>query len=64
VITDFKVIDEAIAEIGRKTKMLDEITTLTQTINSNSTKVLDKLRATKESMERQILLLNEHLEGL
>jgi uncharacterized membrane protein YheB (UPF0754 family) len=61
---DFKVIDSAMAEIVCKVNSLDEITTWTQTISSNSSKILDRVRMTKETLERQIELLNDHLHAL
>lgn len=63
-VGDLGVMDEAIAEVGRRIKSLDEITTLAQTISSNSTKILDRTRIVREAVDRQLEVLNQHLGAL
>jgi hypothetical protein len=61
---DLSVMDDAVAEIARKAKALDDITTLTQTINSNSSKIIDRARAIREILERQVDILSQHIGAL
>jgi len=61
---DFTAIDQALLEIARQVKELDEIRTWTDTIRSNGQKILDRLRISREKLEKQGEVLTERVADL
>ena len=61
---DFSAIDEAILETAKQVKELDEIRTWTDTIRSNGQKILDRLRISREKLEKQGEVLTERVADL
>jgi len=61
---DFQAIDAAILEIEKEAKRLGKITTWTETIKSNSGKILDEVRKMTESLGQQIQILRQATVGL
>jgi len=56
---DFGSIDTAVNEIEKKAKSLDQIHTWSDTIRSNSEKILDRVRKDREALEKQVCVLRE-----
>jgi hypothetical protein len=63
-VADFKAIDTSILEIESQAKRLGNIKTWTETVQSNSGKVLEEVRKMNEALDRQIQVLREGIEGL
>lgn len=61
---DFTAIDQALLEIAKQVKELDEIRTWTDTIRSNGQKILDRLRISTEKLTNQGEVLTERLADL
>jgi hypothetical protein len=61
---DFTAIDAAILEIEKRSNSLDEITKWSETIRNNSDKILDHIRKARNSLERQLEILQERLNDL
>jgi gas vesicle protein len=61
---DFQSIDASILEIEQQAKRLGNIRTWTETVQSNSGKVLDEVRKMSEALDRQIQVLREGIEDL
>ncbi|MEX2142316.1 MAG: hypothetical protein WD894_23810 [Pirellulales bacterium] len=61
---DFTAIDAAILEIEKRSNSLEEITKWSETIRNNSDKILDHIRKARNSLERQIEILQERLHDL
>ncbi|MEX2287702.1 MAG: hypothetical protein WD648_11475 [Planctomycetaceae bacterium] len=61
---DFAEIDKAILEIEKRAEGLEELTKWTETIQSNSEKILKKVRATRQSLDKQAELLREKTDEL
>jgi hypothetical protein len=61
---DFTAIDAAILEIEKRSGSLKEITTWSETIRNNSERIIDHVRKTRNSLERQIEILQERLHDL
>jgi hypothetical protein len=61
---DFAAIQNAIREIERQIAGLDEITTLTGTIKSNSEKILRRASLMRSSLEDQVSTLDSHVRDL
>lgn len=61
---DFTAIDGALLEIQKQVKELDEIRTWTDTIRSNGQKILDRLRISREKLEKQGEVLTERVADL
>jgi hypothetical protein len=61
---DFTAIDGALLEIAKQVKELDEIRTWTDTIRSNGQKILDRLRISREKLEKQDEILTERVADL
>ena len=57
-------IDGALLEIAKQVKDLDEIRTWTDTIRSNGQKILDRLRISREKLEKQGEVLTERVADL
>jgi hypothetical protein len=63
-VADFKAIDESILEIESQAKRLGNIKTWTETMRSNSGKVLEEIRKMNEALEQQIETLRDGIDGL
>jgi hypothetical protein len=61
---DFAAIEIAIREIERQISGLDEITTFTGTIKSNSEKILRRASLMRSSLEDQVSALDNHVRDL
>ena len=64
VDVDFTAIDAALLEIAKQVKELDEIRTWTDTIRSNGQKILDRVRISREKLEKQGEILSERVADL
>jgi len=58
-LADFEVLDKAILEVERQSKRLEDIKKWTETIQGNSTKVLNEVRKMDEGLEAQIEVLHQ-----
>jgi len=61
---DFEAIDNAILAIEKEAKRLEKMNTWTETIKSNSGKILDEVRKMTEGLHDQIQVLREATVGL
>ncbi|MEX0977783.1 MAG: hypothetical protein WDZ48_02965 [Pirellulales bacterium] len=61
---DFEAITEAILEIEKQSQALGEVTKSAETIKSGSEKILERVRITRKSLERQVEILQERLGDL
>lgn len=61
---DFSAIDAAILEIEKKSNGLDEITKWSETIRNNSEKIIDHVRKARNSLERQVDVLQGRILDL
>jgi hypothetical protein len=61
---DFAALDASIIELENHTKRLASIKTWTDTIKSNSGKILDEVRKLADGLEQQIGLVKESVAGL
>jgi hypothetical protein len=61
---DFTAIDQALLEIAKQVKELDEIRIWTDTIRKNGDKILDRLRISTEKLTKQGEVLTERLADL
>jgi len=61
---DFEAIDKAILEIEKQSQALGDVTKSAETIKSGADKILDRIRITRKSLERQITELQEHIAQL
>jgi hypothetical protein len=61
---DLKAIDEAILEIEKHSQNLDEVRKSGETIRSASEKILDRVRISRERIEKQIEVLRMSMETL
>jgi hypothetical protein len=61
---DFEAITQAILEIEKQAQALAEVTKSAETIKSGSEKILDRVRITRKSLERQVEILQERLDDL
>jgi len=61
---DFTAIDAALLEIAKQVKELDEIRTWTETIRNNGQKIIDRLRISREKLEKQGEVLTERVADL
>lgn len=61
---DFQAIDKAILEINKQVALLEDIKGWTETICNNGTKVLERLRISREKLESQARLLANYVEDL
>ncbi|MDZ4820201.1 MAG: hypothetical protein SGJ20_14635 [Planctomycetota bacterium] len=61
---DFSAIDAAILEIDKRSASLEDITKWSETIRNNSDKILDHIRKARNSLERQIEVLQERIQDL
>jgi hypothetical protein len=61
---DFQAITKAILEIEKQSQLLGEVTTSAETIKSGAEKVLERIRKTRASVERQIEILQASIGDL
>lgn len=61
---DFCMIDAAILEIEKRTSALGDITTWTETIQSNSKKILDHIAKARTALEKQVDTLRDTITEL
>ena len=61
---DFEVIDKAILEIEKRAGNLDDVRKSAETIQSSSTKILDRVRKDREALEKQVEILREKVKDL
>ncbi|HEX9093504.1 MAG TPA: hypothetical protein VF902_05925 [Coriobacteriia bacterium] len=61
---DFEAIEEAILEVERRAQSLDEIATYAETIRGGAGKIVERVRITREALERQVLRLRDRVEEL
>ena len=64
VDADFEALEKAILEVGRQADGLDEITRSSETIRSSNDKIVNRARIVRESLSKQIGILNEKAAGL
>ncbi len=61
---DFEAIDKAVLEIEKQSQFLSEVTTSAETIKSGAEKVLERVRKTRNSLERQVEILQGRIGDL
>lgn len=61
---DFEAIEKAILEIEKRAGNLDEVRKSAETIQSSSTKILDRVRKDREALEKQVEILREKVKDL
>jgi hypothetical protein len=61
---DFTAIDAAILEVEKKSNSLDQITTWAETIRRNGDNIIDHIRKARNSLERQVSVLQEKVADL
>ena len=61
---DFEAITKAILEIEKQSGLLGDVTKSAETIKSGADKILDRVRITRKSLERQVEILNERMGDL
>jgi hypothetical protein len=61
---DFEVIAQAVLEIEKQSQALGEVTKSAETIQSGADKILERVRKTRNSLERQVEILNERIGDL
>jgi hypothetical protein len=55
---------EAILEVEKQSKFLEEVAGWTESIRGANQKIADRIRKTREALERQVTVLNECTEAL
>jgi hypothetical protein len=61
---DFEAISKAILEVEKQAQFLAEVSTSSETIKRGADAILDRIRKTRNSLERQVEILNEHVGQL
>src|SRR5690606_31990006 len=61
---DFDAITAAILEIEKQSNFLGETTKSAETIKNGADKILERVRKTRNSLERQVEILNERIADL
>ncbi len=61
---DYEAITKAILEIEKQSQFLGEVTTSAETIKSGADKVLERVRKTRSSLERQVEILQARIGDL
>jgi hypothetical protein len=61
---DFKAIDVAINEIEKRARNLEEIRISAETIQSSSSKILDRVRKDRGALDKQVEVLREKVQDL
>ena len=63
-VADFEAIERAILEIEKRAGNLEEVRKSAETIQSSSTKILDRVRIDREALEKQVTQLREKVGDL
>jgi hypothetical protein len=63
-MVDFEAIDRAILEIEKRAENLDEVRKSAETIQSSSTKILDRVRIDREALDKQVMQLRDKFGDL
>jgi hypothetical protein len=63
-LVDFEAIERAILEIEKRAGNLEEVRKSAETIQSSSTKILDRVRIDREALEKQVTQLREKFGDL
>jgi hypothetical protein len=61
---DFESITAAILEIERQARFLTEVTTSGETIKNSADKILSRVKSARESLEKQVQILQERVQEL
>ena len=61
---DFEAITEAILEIEKQSKFLGEVETSANTIKTSGDKILERVRKTRNSLEKQVETLQDKIADL
>ena len=61
---DFEAIDKAILEIEKRAGNLDDVRKSAETIQSASSKILERVRIDREALEKQVGMLRERVDDL
>jgi hypothetical protein len=61
---DFEAITKAILEVEKQSQFLGEVTTSAESIKNGANAVLDRVRKTRESLERQVEILQSRIGDL
>jgi hypothetical protein len=61
---DFEEITKAILEVEKQSQFLGEVSSSAETIKSGADKVLERVRKTRKSLERQVEILQERIGDL
>jgi hypothetical protein len=61
---DFEAIAQAVLEIEKQAGLLGDVTKSAETVKSGADKILDRVRITRKSLERQVEILNERIGDL
>jgi hypothetical protein len=61
---DYTTIDMAINEIEKRARNLDEVRVSAETIQSSSSKILDRIRKDRDALEKQVQVLREKMQDL
>ncbi len=61
---DFEAVTKAILEIEKQSQFLSEVTTSAETIKSGANNVLERVRKTRNSLERQVEILQARIGDL
>jgi hypothetical protein len=62
--TDFEAIEKAILEIEKRAGNLDEVRKSAETIQSATTRILDRVRIDRDALEKQVEVLREKVSDL
>lgn len=61
---DFEAMTKAILEIEKQAQFLGEVSTSAETVKSGADKILERVRKTRNSLERQVEILQSHINDL
>jgi hypothetical protein len=61
---DFSALDAAVNEIEKRANDLDKINGWSETIQNNSTKIIEHVRIARGALDKQLKSLREHLDSL
>lgn len=61
---DLGALEKAVLEVEKRVGNLDQVATYAQTIQTNSTKILDRVRIDREALERQVEILHQVVASL
>lgn len=63
-VADFAAITEAILEVEKQARFLGEVSTSAETIKNGSEKILERVRKTRASLDKQVETLQEKIQAL